>query len=502
VTLLALTSTVFFLNFPQTDVASGPNFAIAQQDTYRPVPIVMVVFDEFPLVSLMDESGAIDSGLYPNLARLSEEATWYRNTLTPAVFTHEALPAILTGKEAGPGETVTDIHPRNLFTLLGDAYKVRTYERLPGFCPKEFCDLAPPPMAEGNMGPRFRSFGSGERGTWFGSFLDLIKRSRPKAAPRFYFNHLVYPHTPWRYLRTGQRYLEDHPAPGEVDIPGPGKAWGEDRWLVTQIWQRHLMQAAHTDRLVGALIDRMQSQGIYDESLLVITADHGVAFEPGHPKRRIDAATAGHVASVPLFIKEPYQRTGRISDAPLQVTDILPTMADILRLSRVWTGLDGLSAVAESDIPPDRERVADGFTMSSEGSEKFDVVQRKFDLFGSEGGTLDLFDVAPPGTRSLLGRFADDIHPFVVGDEIVEIDDASLETTYPTEPMFPSLLEGRVVGDGERKLVAISVNGTVRAVTRTYQEGEETLFYAMLDPKTFGAPPNVVEAFTVERAPD
>src|SRR6187402_521192 len=82
ITYLALASTLLLLNLPQTEVASGPSFAIAHQEPFRRVPLVMVVFDEFPAVSVMDRTGAIDERLYPNLARLAQRATWYRNTTT------------------------------------------------------------------------------------------------------------------------------------------------------------------------------------------------------------------------------------------------------------------------------------------------------------------------------------------------------------------------------------------------------------------------------------
>jgi hypothetical protein len=494
---LWLVAILFLLAVPGSEVSSGPTFTIAQQDSFRRVPVVMVVFDEFPVVSIMDETGAIDDGLFPNLARLSRDAIWYRNTATTAVFSHEALPAIFTGKLPRRGEMMTDIHPRNLFTLLGDAYKIRTYKPLPGFCPKRFCDLDRPPASEGELGRRFHAFGKGERGTYFGSFLDLIGREQPRRRPRFYFTHIAYPHVPWRYLPSGQRYEEDRP-PGEVDIPGPGKAWSEDEWLTTQVWQRHLMQAANADRLVGALTHRLRTQGIYDAALVVIAADHGVAFEPGHPKRRIDPATLGHVGSVPLFIKAPHQRRGWISDAPLRVTDILPTIADILDLSQVWTGLDGRSAIGRG-IPLDRRRDIDGYRVDPAGSEKFDVLAGKFELFGTSNGSLDLYAIAPPHTRRLLGRSTEDLHPFMPGDELVILDDAELEATDPGAPMFPALLEGSVQADGARELVAITVDGVVRAVTRTYHQDGETRFYAMLDPRDFGDVPHDVGAFVVER---
>ena len=496
ITYLALASTLLLLNVPRTDVASGPSFAIAHQKDFERIPIVMVVFDEFPLVSVLDRTGAIDERLYPNLTRFSRSATWYRNTTTTGIFTHEALPALLTGRMNDRATTMTDIHPRNLFTLLGAAYDIRTYEDLPGFCPKRFCNLERPPRAEGDLGPLFSSFGRGERGTWWGNFLNLIEPARDKGRQPFYFSHLVHPHVPWRYLATGQRYLEDEPVPGEVDIPGPGRAWGPNRWLTDQMWQRHLMQAAHTDRLIGTLLDRLEVTGLFDEALVIVTADHGVAFEAGHPKRRIDSATLGHVAHVPLFIKAPYQRRGWIDDAPREITDVLPTIADTLGLSETWTGLDGISALAPVDHH--RRRFIDGHRIGPDAAELRRVLARKFSVFGHTGDSLELFELAPSGTHRLIGRTLDEIAPFSIGAEEVTIDDSEIEIVDPNAPMFPALLEGVVAGGDGGDLVAITVDGLVRAVTRTYEEDGETRFYAMLDPSGFGRPPSDVEASILE----
>ena len=60
-------------------------------------PIVVVVFDQLPLISLLDRDGRIDGTLYPNFAALSRDAAWFRNASAVGDMTNWALPAILTG---------------------------------------------------------------------------------------------------------------------------------------------------------------------------------------------------------------------------------------------------------------------------------------------------------------------------------------------------------------------------------------------------------------------
>ena len=49
-------------------------------------PIIIVVFDEFPVSSLLNDNHEIDNDRYPNFARLAATATWYRN----AALVHES----------------------------------------------------------------------------------------------------------------------------------------------------------------------------------------------------------------------------------------------------------------------------------------------------------------------------------------------------------------------------------------------------------------------------
>ena len=65
-------------------------------------PIVMVVLDEFPLTSLMNDRGEINAFRYPNFAGFAKSATWYRNASSVAASTLHSIPAILEGNLPDP----------------------------------------------------------------------------------------------------------------------------------------------------------------------------------------------------------------------------------------------------------------------------------------------------------------------------------------------------------------------------------------------------------------
>ncbi len=152
-------------------------------------------------------------------------------------------------------------------------------------------------------------------------------------APQLSFLHVLLPHTPWQYLPTGQQYLADRqrgaarhrgrhlalePGPGRPGRPAPS------------------LQAGYVDRLVGRLVGRLRSLGLYDRTLLVLAADHGISFRPGASRRSALRAGAPDVLGIPLFIKTPDQERGRIDDGRATTADVLPTVADALGVDLRW----------------------------------------------------------------------------------------------------------------------------------------------------------------------
>ena len=108
-------------------------------------------------------------------------------------------------------------------------------------------------------------------------YIDSIE---PTKEPTLFFVHEMLPHSPWRFLPSGRQYADALGIDGIAD-----DRWGDDEWLVQQGWQRHLLQVGLVDRLLGQLIDRLERDGLYDRSLVIVTADHGVSFHPGDRRR-------------------------------------------------------------------------------------------------------------------------------------------------------------------------------------------------------------------------
>ena len=114
--------------------------AIEDVEIGRPDDVVMVILDELPTASLLGADGTIAEERFPNFARLANSSVWYRNAVTDHSYTTEAVPAILSGQVTeDPPAPAGANYPENLFTLLGDRYRIDAREELTSLCPPDLC---------------------------------------------------------------------------------------------------------------------------------------------------------------------------------------------------------------------------------------------------------------------------------------------------------------------------------------------------------------------------
>lgn len=480
---------LFLIHSPASRLVLSHRPHVQLADVRPGAPVVLVIFDEFSSTTLLNAHGRIDAGRFPNFARLARTATWYRDATTVAPWTTEAVPAILTGRLPRSGRVpVYRDYPQSVYTLLGRSYAIDDFETLTHLCPYELCrpkparQPVPPdtgtlasdagvvylhtllpgrleerlPSLEGRWGAFRRGGATGEESVSdpTATFEAFLRSLRPRARPTLSVLHVNLPHFPWQFFPSGRRYMRSfEPVPGV----GPGEMWGPDRWLVLQGWQRYLLQTGYVDRLLGRLVRRLEAAGLYDRSLLVVTADHGVSFRPGDGRRALTGTSARDIAFTPLFVKAPDQRRGRIVDAAVRTIDVLPTIASLLGMRIPWQ-VDGVAA-GERRFDPDQQLdIGDGrFRFGTLLRERRESLSRQLRLFGS-GGWAHVLKVAP-GHQELLGKPPS-------GRLITTVDAGS------------SYVTGVYGQPGE--LLAVVVNGRIRALTRTYRFAGRTRFGALL----------------------
>ncbi len=525
-------------------------------------PIVLVVFDELPLASLIDGEGHLQAGPYPNLARLAATSTWYRDATTVAARTTLAIPAVVTGNRSPHGSIpTTHDHPDNLFTWAASGYDLSVMETVTELCPESLCDpvaadaspwerrralwsdlriVAGHVLVSDDLAERlppislnwsgFAADGSGDtaggsgdasgstaasgseafvirerfaaaaqgRSAQISDFLDMI--GPPGDRPALYFAHLLLPHEPWVYLPDGRQY-------DPVPIPSAGKrpAWSDDAWAVTQAHQRHLSQVEYVDRVVGMVIDRLVEAGVFDEAIVVVTADHGVAVRPGLEHRRgLEEGTVPDLVSVPLFIKAPGQEEAAVDDYPAELTDVAPTIAEMVGAALPWDP-EGVSLSAqERPARPTRVINPPGDPRTIEITSPFpDVLAlaaHRLETFGPDGA----FGLAPPGYADLLGTPVEDFEVEPAGRFAVRIPDGEAFRDVDLDAAeIPVVVRGQLRRRaGQRDpgdVVAVAVNGTISAVTETYalEDRDGIFFVAMTNPAHLVDGANDIQVFLV-----
>src|SRR5215211_634100 len=449
-----------------------------EADAVRP-PVAMLVFDEFPTISLLDAHGRIDARRYPNFARLAAQGTWFPNATASVDETGRAMETMLTGttpERKRPRNLAAN--PHNLFTWLDDSYRLNVSEEATALCPKRWC-----PRAHVQSRSKLKHDLAVGRPERFFRWLRTVRRSR---RPTLHFKHLLLPHVALRYFPSGRVYARREPIPGMVET-------FHSRWLVAQAYQRHLLQLEYTDRLLGAFLRRLRDTGLYDRALVVVTADNGESFGLFGNRHQLTEHKAANIALTPMFVKLPGQRRGRIDGRHVRTVDLLPTMAHALHTRLPWP------VQGKSMLGPSARRIPSRVVLIQRSGRIFSMslralrrqaearLRQKLRMFGSGDGAPGLFRLGP--------------HPELVGHPLFTwpmargrrtrarlIGHRGLRAVRRASGFVPGLIAGRVTRGarpGSRPL-AFAVNGWLIATAPSFHmPGRSAEYFSTVVPEPF-----------------
>ena len=498
----------------------------------NPVPIVMVVFDCFCGVSLLDQDRQIDVRRYPQFARLASMSNWYRNCTTVHPRTSRAVPAILTGNYPdGERAATVQQYPQNLFTVLDSTreYRLTSFEPFTQLCPADKArdradsdlwselnqlvrtmgavflhdivppdiPLDPPPIPLAWNGLRHTKGVNPDqrqglikyswdvrRDRQFDHFLNTIRDAETSDC---WFGHFALPHFPWNYLPSGNVYVEDLGIRQEWGTEGIAtEDWAADDFIVLQAQQQYLLQLGYTDKLIGKLLDHLRATNLLDKCLLIVVADHGISFRPGISQRIPTEKNLADVMSVPLFVKLPGQHAGDIVDWSVETIDVLPTILDVLQLSPAKP-VQGQSLVATEF----RERAKKKFTNAGRVLEIDATFDSRHELlidqlakFGTGRDPLRIFKIGP--NSELVGRSVDQLT--VGGKSEIQIRPVNFarEENYTGGTLIPCLLEAQFESaqpSREGVAFAVAVNDTIWGTTQSYRVAYLQEFWRVMLPE-------------------
>jgi arylsulfatase A-like enzyme len=134
-----------------------------------------------------------------------------------------------------------------------------------------------------------------------------------KRKPFFLFLHFMDPHDPYMV----------HPFNGvgyaRVAMPNPSPA------MADTLRQTYDGEIAYLDEHVGDLVAELKRRGVYDDALIVFTADHGEEFHE-HDGWWHGTTLYDEQIGVPLIVKPPRGGQGRVVDELVTSLDIAPTV--------------------------------------------------------------------------------------------------------------------------------------------------------------------------------
>ena len=167
----------------------------------------------------------------------------------------------------------------------------------------------------------------------------------------FLWVHLFDPHAP--YEAPGHAF--DPPTDGPaLELPGywppPHRAVTSTAWLE----RAYEAELAYVDAQVGRLVDEIEAMGLLDETVIVLTADHGESLTEhdylfDHGDYLYDASLR-----VPLIIRyPPVAKAGHVADCQVSTLDLPQTLLSLLSFSgRRAPSAEAAQKTGNTQLPP------------------------------------------------------------------------------------------------------------------------------------------------------
>jgi arylsulfatase A-like enzyme len=273
--------------------------------------------------------------------------------------------------------------------------------------------------------------------------LDVIRKLSRQHAPFFLFLNYMDAHYPYVARRPfNDRFPGSASGPWSADLvqdlysrlrdatmhrrPVDSAVRPEER---AELIARYDASIAYLDAQLGRLIADLQNAGVYDNTLLIITSDHGEAFG--------DRGYLGHGTSayqdqtfVPLLIKLPRQNRGAVVTEPVSTVDVFPTIAEVVGVPMPFRG-DGVGLVHPS-TPREQPVITEAFPLSANAASPVPlwtgraIVDGTSKLLVPSAGLVEMYDLeADPDERHDLSATTP-----TVAEELKQ----RLQRTLPTLP--------------------------------------------------------------------
>ncbi|MBD9527163.1 sulfatase [Paracoccus sp. PAR01] len=209
--------------------------------------------------------------------------------------------------------------------------------------------------ATGCYQPGFDSFFDGHI---LNGALSAIDR-RDRAKPLFLSAMFLAPHPPFHIPEPWYSMVRDIQMPRNVGRWSPGQSplqlynmtgiigtrYSRDEWH--EVWRVYAGLVRLLDHCVGQIVARLKAQGIYDDTAILLTSDHGEML--GSHRLFQKMCMYEEAIRTPVVLKLPKGGGQGIDPRLVSHIDVLPTLCEVLDVTPP-AGLPGRSLL--QDTPP------------------------------------------------------------------------------------------------------------------------------------------------------
>lgn len=304
-------------------------------DLYKNVPtnlpsIVLIILDEF---SFVDFSRANEK-ILPNIYDLKGTSINFTKAYSAADTTYQSIPAMLSdGSISHLKLPFTNHYPKNILAILKNSHKIYALEPITLFCTNKLCqgqqrlnyeniklmikDISfiffqkyfPFEGIAPTLGNKVNHFFLGR---WYSEEIDQrithiqnFNKSLPfkDNEKKMIFAHYLLPHAPYMYDQDCAGYKVSN----NINELGDGYEWKTSQIELNIYYYRFLHQLKCADKMVGQLLNKLKESQMYEDALIILTADHGVHFKINENRRVPSEKNYDSLAHIPLIIKLPKQ---------------------------------------------------------------------------------------------------------------------------------------------------------------------------------------------------
>lgn len=366
----SLTIPLVLLHFifvsPASTLFSGPGGERAELlGGMNDTPVILMVFDEFSGLTIQDAEGGVDASRYPGFAEIARNASYFPNALTVDYRTDISVPSMVSGTLRS-GDNRGLAAGENLIELFRDwgggvlaqssvlpadlmyEQQVNLYSFASDTLTLYLHIISHQDWIENKIGaipPTWKNFGifydvGDESDAAHSEPLDIFdgwleQLSNNSVDKQLNFLHVEFPHAPYTSSATGRAQIN-----GEVFRRQlfTSETIDAEQSFLNVAYHNYLQQSSYADFLLKRLIGELKEAGLYDKSLIIVTADHGVSYNERGLNRRIPLTKDSwrNIVPVPLIIKYPFQEEGAVIDSFVTTLDIAPTIMDVAGVVSPW----------------------------------------------------------------------------------------------------------------------------------------------------------------------